>query len=227
MSLLTSLALAASASAQSYEQLWKQVDADNEKDLPQSAIQGVEQILAKATSEQNAAQQLRAALMKRLLEEEISPDSATSFLQRMEESVEQETRPAVKALWHAALGLCIEDQGSSWAWNYSEHALEAQQKRARKHFDAALTDLDALAQARTKDFLPLFDEGEDSQYFNDDLLHIVWRTYAQTSLLNREEKTAWLDKLATYYASHNVPNAALLLRLDRIDPPQHARKGEY
>ena len=217
MSLLTSLALAASASAQSYEQLWKQVDADNEKDLPQSAIQGVEQILAKATSEQNAAQQLRAALMKRLLEEEISPDSATSFLQRMEESVEQETRPAVKALWHAALGLCIEDQGSSWAWDYSEHALEAQQKRARKHFDAALTDLDALAKARTKDFLPLFDKGEDSQYFNDDLLHIVWRTYAQTSLLNREEKTAWLDKLATYYASHNVPNAALLLRLDRID----------
>lgn len=216
MSLLTSLALTASASAQSYEQLWKQVDADSEKDLPKSAIQGVEQILTKATSEQNAAQQLRAALIKRILEEEISPDSATTFLQRMEESVEQETRPAVKALWHAAIGLCIDHQSSSWAWGYGEHALEAQQKRVRKHFEAALTDLDALAQARTKDYLPLFDEGEYSQYFNDDLLHIVWRTYAETSLLKREEEAAWLDRLATYYASHNVPNAALLLRLDRL-----------
>lgn len=166
MSLLTSLALAASSSAQSYEQLWKQVEAKNERDLPQSALQSVEQILAKATNEQNSVQQLRATLMKYLFEEEISPDSAQLYLQQIEKSIAQKERPAVKALWHAALAQCILAQSENGGY-YEDKSLtyEATQKKARAHFEAALSDLDVLAQVHTKDFLPLFNEGPDSRYF--------------------------------------------------------------
>lgn len=218
MSLLTSLALAASSSAQSYEQLWKQVEAKNERDLPQSALQSVEQILAKATNEQNSVQQLRATLMKYLFEEEISPDSAQLYLQQIEKTIAQEERPAVKALWHAALAQCILAKSEDGGY-YEDKSLtyEATQKKARAHFEAALSDLDVLAQAHTKDFLPLFNEGPDSRYFSDDLLHIVWRSYAETSLLTREEKVAWLSQLAAYYTEHHEPNAALLLQLDRAE----------
>ena len=57
------LVLAASASAQSYNRLWKQVQTDAENDLPQSAIKRIQRIYNKALDEKNEAQMLRSMLM--------------------------------------------------------------------------------------------------------------------------------------------------------------------
>ena len=66
LTLATSLALAAGASAQSYDKMWKAVKQQAEQDLPQSALKGVEEIRDKAAMENNRVQLLRAILMLRV-----------------------------------------------------------------------------------------------------------------------------------------------------------------
>ena len=72
LTLATSLALAAGASAQSYDKMWKAVKQQAEQDLPQSALKGVEEIRDKAAMEHNRVRVLRAILMLRVYSAEVS-----------------------------------------------------------------------------------------------------------------------------------------------------------
>ena len=95
LTLAASLAFVAGISAQSYDKLWEQVQRDAEKDLPQSALNGVEQIRLKATTENNATQLLRALLMLRIYGGQVSPDSAQVYVNDIEQMLAQDRKSVV------------------------------------------------------------------------------------------------------------------------------------
>ena len=139
------LVLAASASAQSYNNLWKQVQTDAENDLPQSAIKSIQRIYNKALDEKNEAQILRSMLMLRTYGYEISPDTAQVYTNRIEALLKTETRPVMQALLHAALAQCYAKR------NFSDDNLTANEKRqkADAHFKASITQPEVLANCQT------------------------------------------------------------------------------
>ena len=62
--------------AQSYDELWKQVDIARGKDLPKTQISVLKNIISKAQKEKSYGNLLAAELLTSSLQTRISPDSA-------------------------------------------------------------------------------------------------------------------------------------------------------
>lgn len=208
LTLATSLALAAGASAQSYDKMWKAVKQQAEQDLPQSALKGVEEIRDKAAMENNRVQLLRAILMLRVYSAEVSPDSAQVYVSQIEEALATEQDAVQKALYHSALAQCYESMDADDDITYDEN-----EKQVKKHFEASLVDMKALADGRLQQYLPLMQYEADSKYFNDDLLHVMLSAYVRKGKLRTQEQIDWLVRVADFYRQRGAYDAATLLAL--------------
>lgn len=194
------------AAAQTYDALWKQVDNAIEKDLPQTALAVVKQIYAKAVAETNDGQTLAALLTVYQLGDEIAPDSGRVALQRLEAAANRETRPVVKSLYQCAVAKL----------QLGQYGDTAAQRRGRELMRHALADEDALAAARTTDYLPLFAVEKGSRYFHDDLLSVVAKTAISSGIFTSEERRDVLSRVLRHYRAAGNREATLLWSLDSI-----------
>lgn len=210
LTLLTSLALATGSSAQSYDKMWKKVQQQVEQDLPQSALKCVEEIRDKAATENNSVQLLRAILMLRVYNAEVSPDSAHVYIKQLEQSLATEQDAVMKALYHSALAQCYESESADDDITYAEN-----KKQVKAHFAASLSELDALADARLQQYLPLIAKEEDSKFFNEDLLHVLLSAYIEKGNLRTQEKVDLLTRVIDFYRQRGAHDAATLLTLQR------------
>lgn len=213
--LIAAFGISMGASAQSYDKLWQEAKAHVDNDLPKSAIEVVNKIQQKAVAEGNDAQLLRVMLTQRMLGAELSADSVAPWLQRMEAALAAETKPAMQALWHVALAKCYEgtNYGQVLVIDGKTLAYDALQQRAKAHYEASLTNLDALADARVDNYLPLFTKHEGSACYHNDLLHVVLNDYCESGVTKQGDKQAWTEKIAAFYKARHANDAALLLSL--------------
>lgn len=217
--LIAAFGISMSAPAQSYDKLWQEAKAHVDNDLPQSAIEVVNKIQQKAVVEGNDVQLLRVMLTQRMLGAELSADSVAPWLQRMEAALAAETKPAMQALWHVALAKCYEgtNYGQVLVIDGKTLTYDAQQQRAKTHYEASLTNLDALADARVDSYLPLFTKHEGSACYHNDLLHVVLNDYCESGVTKQGNKLAWTEKIAAFYKACHANDAALLLSLRALE----------
>jgi hypothetical protein len=217
--LIAAFGISMGASAQSYDKLWQEAKAHVDNDLPKSAIEVVNKIQQKAVAEGNDAQLLRVMLTQRMLGAELSADSVAPWLQRMEAALAAETKPAMQALWHVALAKCYEgtNYGRVLVIDGNTLAYDALQQRARAHYEASLINLDALADARVDNYLPLFTKHEGSACYHNDLLHVVLNDYCESGVTKQGDKQAWTEKIAAFYKARHANDAALLLSLRAME----------
>lgn len=78
------LGLASELHAQSYNQLWNQVEKLEKKDLPKSIVEAAQTIYTKAEKERNVPQMMKAFLTMTAYRNEISPDSLQVDVQKLE-----------------------------------------------------------------------------------------------------------------------------------------------
>lgn len=69
--------------AQSYEQMWEQVEVMEQKQLPKSAVGEVQKIYDRASREKNVPQLMKAWLTKASLHIDVTPDSLPGELDRL------------------------------------------------------------------------------------------------------------------------------------------------
>lgn len=217
--LIAAFGISMGASAQSYDKLWQEAKAHVDNDLPKSAIEVVNKIQQKAVAEGNDAQLLRVMLTQRMLGAELSADSVAPCLQRMEAALAAETKPAMQALWHVALAKCYEgtNYGQVLVIDGNTLAYDALQQRAKAHYEASLANLDALADARVDNYLPLFTKHEGSACYHNDLLHVVLNDYCESGVTKQGNKLAWTEKIAAFYKARHANDAALLLSLRALE----------
>ena len=201
-----------SVMAQTYEKMWANVEAYGKKDLPKSALAEVDKIRQKAMAEKNDGQLLKAMLTARMLHEEVSPDSGKVAVEQMETALARETRPLQRAMWQNALARYFAE-----ITGYDESDTVAVRKRA-EYLRASLADIDLLARADYRPYLPVLEEGKDSKYYHYDLLHVLSNIQGRISLAIPEEESAQLlQRIADYYTAAGNREAALLTRLNRLD----------
>lgn len=217
--LIAAFGISMGAPAQSYDKLWQEAKAHVDNDLPKSAIEVVNKMQQKAVAEGNEAQLLRVMLTQRMLGAELSADSVAPWLQRMEAALAAETKPAMQALWHVALAKCYEgtNYGQVLVIDGKTLTYDALQQRARTHYEASLTNLDALADARVDNYLPLFTTHEGSVCYHNDLLHVVLNDYCESGVTKQDDKQAWTEKVAAFYKARHANDAALLLSLRALE----------
>ena len=208
LSLLIALFATMQVAAQTYDNLWKQAEINAQKDQPKSEIAVMKKIIAKASAAKDYGQLLAAETRQMTLWNEISADSLTPNVKRMEAEVLKVKDPALKAVRYAVLGKVYCDMN---------------EKKSQEFFKKALEQPELLARHTSAEYVPLTLKGVDGSSFNNDLLHLIG--------FEADSKEAYLQ-LYTYYNKVGNRGAACLcayklIEKYRQDDVREVKKSKY
>ena len=196
------------ATAQTYDNLWKQADIIAQKDQPKSEIGVMKKIISKATAAKDYGQLLAAEIRQAILWREISPDSLTPNVKRMETEALKAKDPVLKAVRYAVLGKVYR---------------EVNEKKSEEFFKKALEQPELLARNASTGYVPLTLKGVDGSSFNNDLLHLIG--------FEADSKEAYLLMYTYYNKVENRGAACLcaykLIEKYRQDDVREVRKSKY
>ena len=240
LSLLVALFATLQVAAQTYDNLWKQAEINAQKDQPKSEIAVMKKIIAKASAAKDYGQLLAAEMRQAILWREISPDSLTPHVKRMEAEVLKVKGPALKAVRYAVLGKVYRD--SPYGIEVDEVALDPSDdvsldqsassslsqrdvnlKKSQEFFKKALEQPELLARHTSAEYVPLTQKGVDGSSFNNDLLHLIG--------FEADSKEAY-HLLYTYYNKVGNRGAACLcayklIEKYRQDDVREVKKSKY
>ena len=214
------------ATAQTYDNLWKQADIIAQKDQPKSEIGVMKKIISKATAAKDYGQLLAAEIRQAILWREISPDSLTPNVKRMKAEALRAKDPVLKAVRYAVLGKVYRDHPYGIevedASSY-QNRLEVNGKKSEAFFKKALEQPELLARNASTGYVPLTLKGMDGSSFNNDLLHLIG--------FEADSKEAYL-LMYTYYNKVGNRGAACLcayklIEKYRQDDVREVRKSKY
>ena len=208
LSLLIALFATMQVAAQTYDNLWKQAEINAQKAQPKSEIAVMKKIIAKASAAKDYGQLLAAEIRQMTLWKEISADSLTPNVKRMEAGVLKVNDPALKAVRYAVLGKVYRDMN---------------EKKSQEFFKKALGQPELLARHTSAEYVPLTLKGVDGSSFNNDLLHLIG--------FEADSKEAYLQ-LYTYYNKVGNRGAACLcayklIEKYRQDDVRVVKKSKY
>ena len=196
------------ATAQTYDNLWKQADIIAQKDQPKSEIGVMKKIISKATAAKDYGQLLAAEIRQAILWREISPDSLTPNVKRMETEALKAKDPVLKAVRYAVLGKVYR---------------EVNGKKSEEFFKKALEQPELLAKNASTGYVPLTLKGVDGSSFKNDLLHLIG--------FEADSKEAYLLMYTYYNKVENRGAACLcaykLIEKYRQDDVREVRKSKY
>ena len=214
------------ATAQTYDNLWKQADIIAQKDQPKSEIGVMKKIISKATAAKDYGQLLAAEMRQMILWKEISADSLTPNVKRMKAEALNAKDPVLKAVRYAVLGKVYRDHPYGIevedASSY-QNRLEVNGKKSEEFFKKALELPELLARNASTGYVPLTLKGMDGSSFNNDLLHLIG--------FEADSKEAYL-LMYTYYNKVGNRGAACLcayklIEKYRQDDVREVRKSKY
>ena len=196
------------AAAQTYDNLWKQADIIARKDQPRSEIGVMKKIISKASAAKDYGQLMAAEMRQMILWKEISADSLTPNVERMEAEVLKVKDPALKAVRYAVLGKVYSDMD---------------EKKSEEFFKKALQQPELLAKHTSTEYVPLMLKGVDGSSFNNDLLHLIG--------FEADSKEAYLQLYSYYNKVGNRGAACLcaykLIEKYRQDDVREVKKSKY
>ena len=196
------------ATAQTYDNLWKQADIIAQKDQPKSEIGVMKKIISKATAAKDYGQLLAAEIRQAILWREISLDSLTPNVKRMETEALKAKDPVLKAVRYAVLGKVYR---------------EVNGKKSEEFFKKALEQPELLARNASTGYVPLTLKGVDGSSFKNDLLHLIG--------FEADSKEAYLLMYTYYNKVENRGAACLcaykLIEKYRQDDVREVRKSKY
>lgn len=196
------------ATAQTYDNLWKQADIIAQKDQPKSEIGVMKKIISKAMVAKDYGQLLAAEIRQAILWREISPDSLTPNVKRMETEALKAKDPVLKAVRYAVLGKVYR---------------EVNGKKSEEFFKKAMEQPELLARNTSTGYVPLTLKGVDGSSFNNDLLHLIG--------FEADSKEAYLLMYTYYNKVENRGAACLcaykLIEKYRQDDVREVRKSKY
>lgn len=220
--------------AQTYDNLWKQADIIAQKDQPKSEIGLMQKIISKASVAKDYGQLLAAEMRQVILWKEISADSLTPNVKRMEAEALKTNDPMLKAVRYAVLGKVYHD--NPYGIEVDEASLEQREdasyyqsqrkvnlKKSQEFFKKAMAHPELLAKHASTEYVPLTLKGVDGSSFKNDLLHLIG--------FEADSKEAYLQ-LYTYYNKVENRGAACLCAYKLIekyhqDDVREVKKSKY
>ena len=199
--------------AQSYDQLWKEVEMYQKKDLPKSVIATAGKIYAKAKAERNLPQLMKAHLVRASQQVSLTPDSAEVEYAALGQWAEEEKDTVGRAVLHSIVG--------SWMMANEPDSMEA----AIAYFRASVAPKEVLGRTSAKEFRPMTESGKQSErYFGDNMLDLLTRTaiqqmstlYSPAHLPKAKACMELYDGLIDYYKQAQNREAALLTEVAKL-----------
>ena len=184
--------------SQTYQELWKQVEQAQKKDLPKTAMEHLQKIEVKAQKAGDYGQLLKSTLLYSKLQAEVAPDSLLPAVKRLEQEAERTQNVALKAVYSTVLSQVYQDN--------SRQLGEDAVTKVEIYRQQAMKDPEVLAKVKANLYDPFVMNGKDSKtYYDDDLLSVVGR-----------ELDAW-QWMHDYYTKVGNRRAACLTGVNAFD----------
>ena len=209
-SLILSLMFAFTTQAQSYETLWKSIEQMEKKDLPKSVLAKAEMIFAKAKTERNVSQMMKAYLTMMAWRGNISPDSIAMDIEELE-------------VWAAEPDIAIQDKAvlrSILGGLFIRKDFE----KGNRYLQLSLKDSLKLVDYPAEKLVPMVKSGETSRlYFDNNLYDLLARRAIrlwEENLWNTQQEDirktiqAAYQSLLHIYKEKGMRSAWLLTALD-------------
>lgn len=191
--------------AQSYGELWKQVDVARGKDLPKTQLAVLKMIVSKAQKEKSYGNLLAAELLTSSLQTQISPDSVDTEKARLKELCDktEKTDKVLHAVYCCALGKLFDRD-------------DAEDNSSTIYFDKAMENPALLAGVQYSKYAPLIKGGKNDAIFKNDLLHVIAFESGQYNKADKYYTSVGNREAACYSAYLNVEDANDKAALDSL-----------
>ena len=183
---------------QSYSALWKKVQDAEEKDLPKTQYEVLQQIVKKAQKEAQYGQLLKAELMGAQAMAAIAPDSLKPEVDRIVARYNQTQDAVLRLVYQTVLYQIAEDQ----------YSLKLDVKKPQLTSDVCKL----LAKTKEKSFEPFVVMGEDAAIFGNDMLSVIGSELNELKLLRdyyagagNQKAVSLLDANLAVQEYHRLP----------------------
>lgn len=227
--------------AQTYSQLWKQVEQAQKKSLPQTVIKLTDEIYRKGEREQNAGQMLKAYICREEYRQRLTPDSLYANLKHMEHWAASEQNPVNKAILHSLLAREYADLlGRNHRTLLARTPLEVDAdevpadvrewsssqfvERIDRHARASLQDSARLLEASAEGYVPFTVLADGSRFYRHDMYHLLARravsvyeelnVFQVDSLQELRIRSVYEAMMNTYRHRAGAEDAVVLCTLD-------------
>ncbi len=227
--------------AQTYEQLWKQVEQAGKEGKPQTAIGLTTDIYRKAENEKNSAQMLKAYMERSNYRNSLTPDSFYVNLKGLERWTETTSNLLDKAVLHALIASTYSDYAMQNQWQLSQRADIVNEdpsadmrewsgnmfvQKVWKHSQEALKDTDLLLKSSTETYVPFVTQGSSSSYYKHDMFHLLGsravtalgnvQSIDKDTLAKKEIETIY-QRMQSVYRKAGNDEALVLVTLDYLN----------
>lgn len=216
-------------SADTYDELWKQVAKYEKTDLPKSAYQVVQKIGEKAEKENRKGQQLAALLYGCVLRQQIVPDSFYTDVPMLERRKRECGDEVLYAIYASVLGELYSGNArrnrnyghtkahpdSLREWSYDQFM-----SASVESYRQSVEHPELLADVKASDFIPFVEKGKDAAYFNGDLLNVIVRRAVEGRRDGTDaahvQQAEWYGSALKVYRNKGNRQAELLMMLDSV-----------
>ena len=167
ISLTLALLMPLAAIADTYTSLWKQFEAAVQKDHPHTVLKVLGEISAKAQRERAYGHLLKAQLATADQTVSLSPDSLQPAIERLQASEQAAVKSGdqvLAAIYESVLGTVFTDRS---------HLLDDGIAIGKQYYRKSMSNPGALADAFATGYKPFVEDGIDSKYYYNDMLHII------------------------------------------------------
>ena len=194
-------------SAQSYNQMWEEIEQAEKEGKPQTAISTAQKIFMKAQQERLAPQMMRAYLTAMAHRKHLSIDSLYVDIKELEDWASNPiTSVNDAAILHSLLGSIYTNSARGKYTNQviaelpedmSEWTRLMYYQRAFDHFMTSVSRLEELRKYSTHDYSPIMFYGVWSNYYDHDMMHLIGRRAAfgirdiENQLSRAYKQTEW------------------------------------
>ena len=201
------LLLPMAAMADSYTSLWKKYDGAVKKDHPQTVLKVLAQISGKAEKERAYGHLLKAQVAQLDWLSQLSRDSIPVVAERLKscgDAAERKGDLVLAAVYQSVMG-------KMYTWY--RYAFEDAKELGAEYFRRSMEHPEALAAAYCTSYVPFVEDGVDSKYYYDDMLHIIGIAAGDYRGMH------------DYYAAHGKREGACLTALQMVKQKHRNAQG--
>lgn len=174
---ILSISMTAQQSNEKYEKEWQKVEDMNQENLPQSAVQAVDDILQKAISGKNSTQVIKALIYKNKYKKQIDWSDNEQLFDDLQNLIGQTSNMGEKSLLHSMLAELYLDYYQQERWNISQRTDIADYvpddikewsgnifvNKIIENLDLSIKDSNTLKKHQTKEYDDIILLGEDAK----------------------------------------------------------------
>lgn len=201
------LLLPMAAMADSYTSLWKKYDGAVRKDHPQTVLKVLAQISGKAEKERAYGHLLKAQVAQLDWLSQLSRDSIPVVAERLKscgDAAERKGDLVLAAVYQSVMGRM---------YTQYRYAFDDAKELGAECFRRSMEHPEALAAAYCTSYVPFVEDGVDSKYYYDDMLHIIGIAAGDYRGMH------------DYYAAHGKREGACLTALQMVKQKHRNAQG--